>query len=92
MIRSFRDKRLRRLYEQSDARGLPSDQVSRLENRLGVLDAAMRIEDINMPGFRLHALSGDLKGFHSIWVTANWRIIFRFEDGDTFDVDLIDYH
>ena len=47
---------------------------------------------MNLPGFKLHRLKGDLKGFWSVTVRANWRVIFRFEEGDAYDVDLIDYH
>ena len=92
MIRSFKNKSLQRLYETGQPRGLPSDQISRIENRLSTIDSASKIEDINIAGYRLHSLSGDLKGFHAVWVTGNWRIIFRFEDGDAYDVDHVDYH
>jgi toxin HigB-1 len=92
MIRSFKSKRLRRLFEDGDGRGLPADQVSRIGNRLAVIDAARVVEDCNVAGFRLHPLSGDLKGFHAVWVTGNWRIVFRFADGDAWDVDHVDYH
>jgi toxin HigB-1 len=47
---------------------------------------------MDLPPYRLHALKGDLKGFHAVTVRANWRIIFRFEDGDAFDIDFVDYH
>ena len=59
---------------------------------LGRLDAAVTIDDMNVPGFGLHRLSGDLKGFWSVTVSRNWRIVFRFEEGDAFDVDFLDYH
>jgi proteic killer suppression protein len=59
---------------------------------LAVLDAAEAIEALRLPTFRLHPLKGDLKGFWAITERANWRIIFRFEDGKAFDVDLVDYH
>jgi len=92
MIRSFKSKKLRRLFEDGDARGLPADQIFRIENRLATIDAARRIEDIDIAGYRLHALGGDLKGFHAVWITGNWRVIFRFEDGDAYDLDHLDYH
>jgi proteic killer suppression protein len=57
-----------------------------------VLNRARGIEDLNLPGWRLHALKGDLKNFWSITVRANWRIVFGFENGDAYDVDLVDYH
>lgn len=49
-------------------------------------------EDLNQPGFALHPLRGDRRGFWSVRVSGNWRVIFRFEEGDAFDVDLVDYH
>jgi proteic killer suppression protein len=92
VIRTFKSKKLRKLFEDGEAHGLPADQVSRIENRLAVLDAASTIEDCNVAGFKLHALKGDYKGFYSVWVTGNWRIVFRFVKGDVFDVDHVDYH
>ncbi|MBZ0159733.1 MAG: type II toxin-antitoxin system RelE/ParE family toxin, partial [bacterium] len=64
----------------------------KLENILFVLNRARRPEDMNLPGFGLHRLKGDFKGFWSVTVRANRRVIFRFEEGDAHDVDLIDYH
>ena len=56
------------------------------------LSAAYCVEDCNVAGYRLHALKGDDKGFHSVWVTGNWRIVFRFENGSAYDVNFEDYH
>jgi len=92
MITGFRHKGLKRLFENDDRRGVNAQHAERIENILGLLDAAARIEDMNIPTFRLHPLTGDLKGFWAVTVRANWRIVFRFEDGNAFDVDLIDYH
>ena len=92
MIASFRHKGLKRLFESSDRKGVSAEQVRKIENILGLLDAAGTVQDMNLPTFRLHPLTGDLKGFWSVTVRANWRIIFRFRDGNAFDVDLIDYH
>ena len=92
MIESFRHKGLQRLYENDDRRKLPADMVDRIRRILSALDAATVIEALNQPTLRLHALKGDLKGFRAVTVRANWRIIFRFEDGRVFDVDLVDYH
>jgi proteic killer suppression protein len=66
--------------------------VDRIRVMLGALDAAERIEDLDRPSFRLHPLRGDLKGFWSLTVRANWRVVFRFENGEAYDVDFIDYH
>lgn len=59
---------------------------------LNYLDAASRPADLNLPGLRLHQMKGGLKGYWSIRVTGNWRIIFRLESGDVYDVNLVDYH
>lgn len=66
--------------------------ANRLRRRLDVLDAADSLQALGLPGFRLHPLSGNMSGRYSISVTGNWRITFRFENGDVFDVDLEDYH
>jgi len=59
---------------------------------LSILDAAEDIEGVDVQTFRLHQLKGDLKGVYAVTVRANWRIIFRFDEGDAFDVDFVDYH
>jgi proteic killer suppression protein len=92
MIVSFRHKGLRRLFEDDDRSGLSADRVEKIRLILSALDQAEAIEDLNQPAFRLHALKGDLKGFWSITVRANWRIIFRFAGESASDVDLTDYH
>lgn len=93
MIVSFRHKGLRLLYEKDTARDLKQDQVKRIKRALFLLDNAERLEEIDaMPGMRLHQLTGNLRGFWSISVSGNWRILFRFKDGNAFDVDLTDYH
>ncbi len=63
-----------------------------VEEILTVLDSAATPQALNLPGYRLHALKGELRGFWSVTVRANWRIIFRFEDGNALDVELTDYH
>jgi proteic killer suppression protein len=92
MIVNFRHKGLRRLYEDDDRRLLSPNMVERIRTILAMLDAAERIEEMNRPSFRLHPLTGELKGFWALTVRANWRIIFRYEEGDALDVDLLDYH
>lgn len=66
--------------------------IPRVIEILSILEAAEQVEEANIPGYRLHPLSGKLQNFWSIRVTANWRIIFRFKDGAAWDVDLVDYH
>jgi len=92
MIETFRNKGLRRLYENDDRRQLPPALIERIRTVLAYLEAARTIEDMNKPSLRLHPLKGELKGFWAVTVRANWRIIFRFADGRAFDVDFVDYH
>ncbi len=92
MIRSFRHKGLRRLFEQDDPRGVNPEHAEKLRDILATLHAAPSVAHMDLPGFRLHPLKGELKGFWSITVRANWRVIFRFEDGGAEDVDYVDYH
>ena len=92
MIRSIRHRGLKRFFEHDDRRKLRPDLVYKIALLLSRLDAAVTIDDMNVQSFGLHRLSGDLKGFWSVTVSRNWRIVFRFEEGDAFDVDFIDYH
>ena len=92
MIKSLRHKGLKRYYEKGDAKRLPTTMVARLRLILADLDAAEKPQDLKLPGYRLHRLKGDLKGFWAIDVTGNWRVVFRLEAGDVYDVDLTDYH
>jgi toxin HigB-1 len=92
MIASFRHRGLKRLFERGDRSRIGADMVSRVENVLAVLNRARRPEDMDLPGFRLHPLKGDRAGEWAVTVRANWRVVFRFENGDVVDVDLVDYH
>lgn len=92
MIPTFRHKGLRDLFERGDTRGVSQAQVKRLRATLARLEAARTAEDMNLPGLRLHALKGELRGLWSVTVSGNWRLVFRFDDGDAYDVDLLDYH
>jgi proteic killer suppression protein len=92
VIRSIRHKGLKRLYEGDDHRGVVSQHADRLRDILVRLDASAAVDDMDLPGFRLHPLKGEMKGFWAVTVRANWRVIFRFADGDAFDVDYLDYH
>jgi proteic killer suppression protein len=92
MIESFKHKGLRQLFEDDNARGVNAKHLRKIKQILAVLDAAETVEALQLPTFRLHPLKGDLKGNWAITVRANWRIVFRFEDGKVFDVDLVDYH
>ncbi len=92
MIRSFSNRALKRLYEDDDGSKLPPDMVLRCSLILAKLDVAVRAEDLDLPSYRLHALRGGRKGQWAVTVRANWRIVFRFENGDAHDVDFVDYH
>jgi proteic killer suppression protein len=91
MIRSFRHRGLKRLYERDDHSGVRPDFANTIQEILTVLDDVAAPQELDLPGYRLHPLKGNLKGFWSVTVRANWRIIFRFEGADAFDVELIDY-
>jgi len=92
MIRSFKHRGLKRLYEQGDRSGIRPNLVDKVAEILTVLDAAGTPRALDLPGYRLHPLKGDLKGVWAVTVRANWRIVFRFEGDDACDVELIDYH
>jgi proteic killer suppression protein len=92
MIESFRHKGLKRLYEDDNASRLPSEMVDRIRAILSALEAAKTIDDMNRPSLRLHPLKGEQKRFWAVTVRANWRIVFRLQDGNAFDVDFLDYH
>ena len=92
MICAIRHKGLRRLYEEDDPRGVMVEHAAKLRDILEALDTALTIDDMDLPGLRLHALKGELKGFWAVTVRANWRVIFRFAAPDALDVDYLDYH
>ena len=92
MSRSFKHRGLKPLYERDDRSGIRPDFVDTVQEILTVLDGSATSQELDLPGYRLHPLKGDLKGFWAVTVRANWRIVFRFEGGDAFDVELIDYH
>jgi proteic killer suppression protein len=80
------------LFSATSARKVKADQVDRLRLILSTLDQASDVQDMNQPTFRLHPLKGNHKGVWAVTVRANWRVTFRFEGGDAYDVDLEDYH
>ena len=92
MIRSFRHRGLQRFYDSDDPSRIGAALRAKVRRVLSALDAAESPQALDMPGFRLHRLKGGLEGFWSVTVSGNWRVIFRFEDGNGFDVDLLDYH
>jgi proteic killer suppression protein len=92
MIVSFRHKGLKLLFEKGDRRRVLPDPADKIERILARLEEASEVGNLDLPGFRLHPLKGDLAGHWSVTVSGNWRIVFRFEGGDASDVDLVDYH
>lgn len=92
MIGSIRHKGLASLYYDDQTRGVKQSLVKRLRYILALLETAFTVEDMNLPGLKLHQLKGDLAGFYAVSVSGNWRVIFRFEGGEATDVDLMDYH
>lgn len=91
-IKKFRHKSLKRFFEFGDKSGIQPAYATKLSLILDLLDGALVPEDMNFPGSDFHGLKGNLKEFYSIHVNGNWTIIFKFENGDAYDVDLIDYH
>lgn len=92
MIVSFRHKGLKRFFETGDQRGVPSQYAARIRRQLDYLDAAVVVEDMDLPGWDLHQLKGNRKSTWVVKVSGNWRITFRFEKGEVSEVDLEDYH
>lgn len=92
MIDSVQHKGLRLLLEDDNPSKLTAHLVERIREILSLLDTAETVEQMDMPGYRFHKLSGELKEYYSVKVNANFRIIFRFVDGNAYDVDFLDYH
>lgn len=93
MIKTFADAQTQELYLTGKAKRVPPDVVARAVRKLEQVSAATRVDDLKVPpGNRLHPLDGDRRGQHSISVNDQWRICFRFEDGDAYEVEFCDYH
>lgn len=92
MIKSFRHKGLRLFFETGSKKGIQADHATKLRRQLFALNRAQQAEDMNIPGWDCHELSGDLKGHWSVKVNANWRMTYVFESGDAILVDYQDYH
>jgi toxin HigB-1 len=92
MIQKFQNKALENLFKEGVTKGIPKELEKRIRVRLEVIDSAIIINDIRLPGYNLHELKGDREGTWSIKVSGNWRITFTFKDNDAYDVDLEDYH
>lgn len=91
-IKKFRHKGLKKFFDNGDKSGIQPAYASKIGLILDLLDGATRPEDMNFPGSDFHRLKGNFKEFYSVHVNGNWTIIFRFENDDAYEVDLIDYH
>ena len=92
MIKSWQHKGLKQFYEQGTLKGIQSKHKRRLTIILQRLDAAIQPEDLNLPGMRFHRLQARYKGFYSVAVSGNWRVIYKFEGKNAILVDYLDYH
>ena len=92
MIKSFHHKGLKKFYLTGNKGGIQANHAPKLRRILGLLTAATQTADIDLPGFRLHPLTGKQNNFYSVWVSGNWRVIFRFTGEDVELVDYLDYH
>ena len=92
MIKSFKHKGLRHFYENGKTSGIQASHAKRLRMLLAALDTAQAIGDMDIPGFRLHPLKGDMKGRWSVTVSGNWRVTFEFIEGNTYIINYEDYH
>ena len=92
MIKSFKHKGLEKFYESGNTRGIQSNHAKKLRMQLAALESAHSIDDMDIPGYRLHQLTGDRKGIWTITINANWRLTFEFEDGNVYILIYEDYH
>jgi proteic killer suppression protein len=92
MIKSFKHKGLEKFYESGSTRGIQANHAKKLRMQLTALDTAQFIDDMDIPGYRLHQLTGDRKGIWTITVNANWRLTFEFEEGNVYILNYEDYH
>ncbi len=93
MIQSFADRDTERLFQREPVRRLPAELQRLLLRKLGLVDAAEQLEDLRVPpGNRLEKLKGNRAGQHSVRVNDQWRICFRWKDGNAYDVEIVDYH
>ncbi len=92
MIKTFRHKGLKQLFEVGHSRAVSANLAKRLIRQMDLLNRSISPADMNLPGYRLHELKGERKGTWSLIVSGNWRLTFKFQDPDTYDVDLEDYH
>ena len=92
MIRNFKHKGLKKLFEKGNTSGVSANHLKRLKLILALLETAETSEDMDLPGLDLHELKGNRNGIISLKVSGNWRVTFKLENGDAFDVNYEDYH
>jgi len=92
MIKSFKHKGLQAFYEKETTKGIISRHAKKLKEQLAIIDTAIEIKDVDLPGYQLHRLKGNRRAIWSISVNGNWRITFSFEKGDAYTLDYEDYH
>ena len=92
MIRSFRHKGLKRLFEKGNTSGIQCDHIGRIRRILALLATSSSISDMDLPGLNLHELKGNRRETWAVKVSGNWRITFKYEDGDFHIIDYEDYH
>ena len=92
MIKSFKHKGLKRFFEAGSKSGIQAKHAEKLQLILGFLNSAKEVQDMNLPAFRLHSLSGTRANIWSVWVNGNWRITFRFTEGEAEIINYEDYH
>jgi len=92
MIKSFKHKGLEKFYESGSTKGIQANHAKKLRMQLAALDTAQSIDDMDIPGYRLHQLTGDRRGIWTITVNANWRLTFEFKEGNIYILNYEDYH
>ncbi len=92
MIASIKHKGLREFYEKGSTRKIQPSHAERLRMILAALDSSQTIDDMDIPGYRLHPLKGKMKNRWSVTVSGNWRLTFEFKDGNVYLLDYEDYH
>jgi len=93
VIQNFANKETEKLFQREVSRSFPPEIIRKARSKLEILDAAEKLDDLKVPpGNRLEKLSGDREGQHSIRINQQWRICFRWKDGNCFDVMIVDYH
>jgi proteic killer suppression protein len=92
VIKSFKHKGLEKFYTSGSTKGIQSNHAKKLRMQLAALDTAQSVDDMDIPGYRLHQLTGDKRGIWSITVNANWRLTFKFEEGNIYILNYEDYH